>query len=335
LTLKPIRYGAIAGLVLDADTHMPIEDAKVGLESLVSDSGQVRDFSYWDAVRSAKAGNAWNGRFRIENVPEGAVTLVAYAPDYGIARQTGISVRSDETTEVEILMSACGVLEYEVELVGNAASLPVETFAFLSRLRGELEFLTPGLYAAFRNEEWEYENPSFAAEMKLAPGQYEGLAHLRAGELRASDGLSTREYAWFSAPFAIASGKSTEVSVRIGGTASIWGKHPLAGEVGVYAVLAAGSAERAMRELDGMAYGEFRDLAMHSLALEFGEVHRGSVTSGGYRFAALQPGRYTLGLFAFSPDGRVSLLDVSTISLGEGESYFHEYEGDPIASDAP
>ncbi|MGH7270541.1 MAG: carboxypeptidase regulatory-like domain-containing protein, partial [Polyangiaceae bacterium] len=86
--------GIVTGDVADAQGN-PVAGARVGV-------GQVPT---WLVVgsRAARSG-AWSttdskGRFSLREVPEGTVTLVAYAPGIGRARTAGVSVTSDRTTE--------------------------------------------------------------------------------------------------------------------------------------------------------------------------------------------------------------------------------------------
>ena len=117
--------GAVAGTVVDGEGQ-PVAGARVARDHVPT----------WLLAGTAPQGlvvTDAHGRFVLRELPEGAVTLEAYAPDFGRARQPGVKVVSGRTTVgITLALSpdaAEGAASREPAASGNVAVTLGETAA--------------------------------------------------------------------------------------------------------------------------------------------------------------------------------------------------------------
>ena len=325
VVLPSARRGVITGVVLDDATRKPVEKSKVVLREVRCEWGETRRDNAGYAALSGD-GDTDKGRFHIEDIPAGVATLVAYAPKYGVSLVGDIVVRAGEETDVELLLSRAGTLEYTLVPLGNSVDIPMDWCALCVGPAGGQpagRFIGPDTYSNFLGKEWDYSAPpDLSGEMDLAPGAYDGVLFVQTRQSRQVEGYVTCEYAWYHVPLEVASGRTTEVEAAFGGTASVLGRTPfIEDHPYCYAVLLAGSDIAPLRPIASQSFQEFRGPGgFMSLVFDYGEVHQIPTSSeAGYCFASLQPGTYTLGIVVFAADEVTYLLGSKTVSLSEGE----------------
>lgn len=116
--------GIVEGIVVDAKGD-PVPGARIG-KDVVSTYLPAAGVPTAMAVADAK------GRFRLAELPEGSVTLEAYAPDVGRARQPGIRVIAGRTTDrVKIVLVRGQETSREPSATGGVAVTLGETAAGL------------------------------------------------------------------------------------------------------------------------------------------------------------------------------------------------------------
>lgn len=93
-------YGAIEGLVTN-DEAIPINEAEIGVRAAKASPIQIRILTNSE------------GRFRLENIPEGRQTITASHPGYDDAT-TSVTVVPGETVVVRLVLGARPVLEYKI-----------------------------------------------------------------------------------------------------------------------------------------------------------------------------------------------------------------------------
>ncbi len=116
--------GIVEGTVLDAKGN-PVAGARVGKDAVptyLPASGVPHNLTIADA----------KGRFRLGGLPEGTVTLEAYAPDFGRTRLGGVRVIAGRTTDgVKVLLARGESAKGEPLATGGVAVTLFETSAGL------------------------------------------------------------------------------------------------------------------------------------------------------------------------------------------------------------
>ncbi len=301
VVLSPLRRGGIKGIVRDANTREAITGATVLLAGVRGPWGSDES-DYLALASMARKGEgrvSWRGRFAYSDVRPGTATLVTFAPGYGMT-QTAVEVQADQTTEVEILLEKAGLLRINVIYTGHMEGREAEDFNLVCRPVGEEGTsiaVAPEMQRGFRGEPKQPPSATAAAvyEMELAPGLYEVEVHSYINLMRGIRGASAppASHNIRLAEAEVASGRTTDLDLEIGGTGTIEG----------YVSLGKDEYKAYVRLTPGTDLTPIEEGAILAERVAYYGIYQyASTWTGEYQLNCIPPGTYTVTVTGQSKD---------------------------------
>lgn len=315
-TLNQRGSGEIRGVVLDKFSRAPIPDAQVCLLTNYLSVGGIERPSFTRLRENANKGKLRvnrKGEFKIPDITEGDISLMTYAPDYGVAITQGISVRARQANFVEILLAPAGLLRVHVNYTGQMEGRDAECQIGYKPIDSAYWDPLFGNFSAsiFTGEEPQNDlaGPQ-VYETSLSAGKYQVSVRTKLRDI--STGL---EGSLNSQVFEIdvLAGSTVDLTADVGGFGVVQGKmQAREGESSQYLLLVPGS--------------EFPEEAIPSvsdfysvLSLTQGRASQVQVYNSEYEFNCLPDGTYTIGAFAKRElDGAIFPRGFCTVQISDG-----------------
>jgi len=320
--MEPLSRGVINGVVLDAETEKPIENAQVHLHDVSREQAprwrrELRDF--WGAIRAGKGRVGDGGRFRIENVPVGKASLFVFAPGYGASLDYHVEVAAGEEAYVLVRLVPAGMLRIDVvqEEMLQERSLEQAFFGCRPASDPESDFSTT-VYEnrLLREPDTKLESKVLPPwEVELAPNTYDVVVFVQAHTPWQEElpGLA-RHFRHYVCE--VRSGQTTDLKAEFGGTSVVCGSiaQKKEGEQQLSMVL----VPAAFRDsLDGI--NPFIPMDNIRAVPSCGEMYKLDSTKNRYAFDCVAEGNYALLLYALNKDGTVSLRGSGTALVHRDE----------------
>lgn len=326
IVLKKAERGAIAGKVIDAETGKGLSGISVYLGRGTTAWGE----RYWqENIRKTKRATSWFGEFRIDSVPPGTSSLILYSERFGVITRTGIHVRPNETTEVEVALRRSGTLRVEIDYVGimegresktNFHCWPIkqgdQTIPLERHLLNDLQN-GPTLYAEGMWEE------GIRAEVPLSPGEYRALVRFYPLPLEVSPNMPACPAIFYNTLVEIVPGETTVWAIEAPGEAALSGALELRGEAllgRLHLFLTQGGDLSKLLSVAPPFFHSY-DLKEFYVASQFDSLielrPRQGATS--YRFFSIPEGPYILTALVSLDDGQKFTLSSQLVTLNEDE----------------
>ena len=351
ITVIEIQRGGISGVVLDAVTRTPVADARVSAWQIYTDWGDRwrPDYSGIRDNRNVGTRTPKDGRFEINDLPVGEVTLQVSHAVYGLSlHRIPLPIAEDAVTDVEVLLEAAGTLTIEVVAIGMLRDdkildcrvqltplnvLSIEDEKPWAYSNGSLSgpavpeasaserFANAALLVSPRFAWQKIADGHWAGTLTLAPGEY-GVTVIGQYVVRGPEGASVQTYMSTDKAL-VQTGTDATLSFEIGGGSTIEGTLNWSPpeKRRYWVCLTANDQTELLDRFQGkMPYfvpqlAREGGVAVKCYALAASQV-------GSYRFSAVLPGAYTVSAYVTDPmTQETALLGREEISVEAGMAH--------------